>query len=37
MRVKSMPVLPNWFEIHTYAGRPVNIPIPPLICAVPRR
>ena len=26
MRVKSMPVLPNWFEIHTYAGRPVNVP-----------
>ena len=32
MRVKSMPVLPNWFEIQTYAGRPVNRPTPPRIC-----
>ena len=23
------PVLPTWFEIHTYAGRPVKIPVPP--------
>src|SRR5450759_2425263 len=27
--VKSTPVLPYWFDSHTYGVRPVNMPIPP--------
>ena len=34
-RGKSMPVLPYWFESHTYGVRPVNRPMPPRTCSVP--
>src|SRR4029077_20181516 len=34
MRVKSIPVLPYWFEIQTYGGRPAKMPTPPRICSV---
>ena len=27
-------MLPIWFEIHTYAGRPVKTPVPPRIWVV---
>ena len=30
----STPVLPTWFEIHTYGGGPVNTPVPPRTCVV---
>ena len=29
-----MPVLPIWFEIQTYAGLPVNTPVPPRTCVL---
>src|SRR5437762_10069398 len=35
MNPVSMPELPIWFEIHTYAGLPVNTPVPPRICVMP--
>ena len=28
----NTPLLPTWFEINTYGGRPVNTPVPPLNC-----
>ena len=31
MKPVSIPVLPIWFEIQTYAGLPVNTPVPPRI------
>ena len=30
----SMPVLPIWLEIQTYAGLPVNTPVPPRTCVL---
>ena len=28
----KIPLLPTWLEIHTKAGLPENIPVPPRIC-----
>src|SRR3989442_6965658 len=34
MNPVSMPVLPIWLEIQTYAGLPVKTPVPPRTCVV---